>query len=36
MDKSEKQLLVCMTLVLIGGIALQYYSYKLLKEKYNQ
>jgi hypothetical protein len=36
MDKSEKQLISCMILVLIGGIALQYSSYKLLKEKYNQ
>jgi hypothetical protein len=36
LDKSEKQLVTCIALVLVFGIIFQFTTYKALKKKYNQ
>lgn len=36
MDKSEKQLVTCIFLVLLGGIIYEVATYNILKKKYNQ
>lgn len=36
MDKSEKELIACVTIILILGLAFDVVSYNILKKKYNQ
>lgn len=36
LDKSEKQLVACIALVLVCGLVFQFSTYKILKKKYNQ